>query len=56
MTRITQLIDRLEDHYGKPAAPEHTDPWALIVWENVAYLVDDERRQQAMTELRSRSE
>jgi endonuclease III len=53
MTRLTQLIDRLEAHYGKPAPPEYTDPWSLIVWENVAYLVDDERRQQAMTDLRA---
>jgi endonuclease III len=53
MTRLTQLLHSLETSYGKPAPPEYTDPWSLIVWENVAYLVDDERRQQAMTELRT---
>jgi endonuclease III len=54
MTRLSQLIDNLEAFYGKPAPPEYTDTWALIVWENVAYLVDDERRQQAMTDLREK--
>jgi endonuclease-3 len=28
-----------------------TDPWELIVWENVAYLVDDERRAAAYRRL-----
>jgi endonuclease-3 len=51
---LPELIDRLESFYGKPAPPEYTDPWELIVWENVAYLVDDERRQQAMTDLREK--
>jgi endonuclease-3 len=54
MIRLPQLIEALAAHYGKPAPPEVTDPWTLIVWENVAYLVDDERRQQAMTELREK--
>jgi endonuclease III len=53
MTRLAQCINRLEAHYGKPSPPEYTDPWSLIVWENVAYLVDDERRQQAMSDLRA---
>ena len=50
---LPRIIDRLEAHYGRPAPPEVTDPWALIVWENIAYLVDDERRQQAMAALRA---
>ncbi len=50
---LPQVIERLEACYGKPEPPGITKPWEMIVWENVAYLVDDERRQQAMTALRS---
>ena len=50
---LPRIIDRLEAHYGGPGPPEVSDPWALIVWENIAYLVDDERRQQAMAALRA---
>ncbi len=50
---LSRIIERLEAHYGRPAPPEVTDPWTLIVWENIAYLVDDERRQQAMDKLRT---
>lgn len=49
---LPRIIERLEAFYGKPEPPGITDPWEMIVWENVAYLVDDERRQQAMTALR----
>jgi endonuclease III len=56
MTRaisLSRIIERLEAFYGRPGPPEVTDPWSLIVWENIAYLVDDERRQQAMAKLRA---
>ncbi|MEO7994614.1 MAG: hypothetical protein ABI743_09465 [bacterium] len=46
------LIARLEDHYGPPPLPPARDPFALILWEAVAYLVPDERRNQAFTMLR----
>ncbi len=50
---LSRIIERLEAFYGTPEPPEVTDPWALIVWENIAYLVDDQRRQQAMAALRA---
>jgi endonuclease-3 len=50
---LRQIIERLESHYGKPDPLPATDPWTLIVLENVAYLVDDERRQEAMATLRA---
>ena len=50
---LPRIIERLEAHYGEPEPPGITDPWEMIVWENVAYLVDDDRRQQAMTALRT---
>ena len=49
---LPDVIERLEALYGEPDAPEVTDPWDMIVWENVAYLVDDDRRQKAMEALR----
>jgi len=56
MSRIPlpQVIERLGAFYGEPDPLEVTDPWEMIVWENVAYLVDDERRCEAMTALRER--
>jgi endonuclease III len=40
---LPDAVRDLEAHYG--ALPRlETDPWKAIVWENVAYLVDDERR------------
>jgi endonuclease III len=50
---LSRIIEKLEAFYGRPGPPEVTDPWALIVWENIAYLVDDERRHQAMVSLRA---
>jgi len=37
-----------------PAGAILTDPLALIVWENVGYLVDDERREALFAEFRDR--
>jgi endonuclease III len=48
---LSRVIERLGALYGEPDAPDTNDPWEMIVWENVAYLVDDERRQQAMEAL-----
>ncbi len=40
---LRDLVVTLRDHYGAPEKKKR-DPWELIVLENVAYLVDDERR------------
>lgn len=42
----------LAAHYGKPRSPITTDPFELILLENVAYLVSDERREEAFKALR----
>lgn len=42
-------VERLKKHYGKPKPPVTTDPFELILLENVAYLVSDERRAEAFT-------
>jgi len=47
------LLDRLEEA-GGPADPvPSADGWELVLAENIAYLVDDQRRWQALEELRS---
>jgi len=42
----------LESHYGPPAPPKINDPFQLIIWENVAYLVDDSKREKIFDDLR----
>jgi hypothetical protein len=49
---LKAAVARLEDLYGPPAPPPTTDPFALVVLENAAYLVDDARRQAVFARLR----
>jgi endonuclease III len=49
---LPKIVARLANFYGKPKPPITTDPFELIVWENVAYLVSDDRRAQAFELLR----
>jgi endonuclease III len=49
---LQKLISLLAAHYGKPRSPITTDPFELILLENVAYLVSDERREEAFKTLR----
>src|SRR5262249_54023306 len=53
MTRIAlpEAVDRLEAHHGKVKPPRLVGPWEMILWENVAYLADDDKRQQAFQTL-----
>ena len=44
---LHKIITQLAAHYGKPKPPITTDPFELILLENVAYLVSDERREAA---------
>lgn len=41
---LPDLIARLEALYGSPAPPTVTDPFGMVLGENAAYLVDDDRR------------
>jgi endonuclease-3 len=56
MTRITlpQVIERLEARFSKQKTPKLGGPWEMILWENVAYLADDDRRHQAFQTLKKR--
>ena len=49
-----RLIDALEALYGAPEPPPTRDPFELVLWENVAYLAGDERREQAFRALKTR--
>lgn len=52
-TQLQGIIATLEATYGLPAPPLD-DPWLLILWENVAYLANDQRRRQAFATLQRR--
>jgi endonuclease III len=45
--KLAGVLDALEKLYGKPKKPIPRKPLEWILWENVAYLVDDERRELA---------
>jgi endonuclease III len=49
-----RIIEELQNFYGPPEPPKITDPLGMILLENVAYLVSDERREQAIDTLRER--
>jgi endonuclease III len=50
--QLGPMLARLHKQYGEVELPEPRTPFALIVWENCAYLVDDERRAQTFANLR----
>jgi endonuclease III len=50
--RLTTIIAALERRYGRPKPPRITDPWHMILHENAAYLVDDDRRDEVFESLR----
>jgi endonuclease-3 len=47
------IIGALRVQYGAVELPEPREPFELVVWENCAYLVDDERRAQTFEQLRT---
>jgi endonuclease-3 len=49
-----KTVRQLEHHYGAPSAPASRDPFELILYENIAYLVSDDRREKAFRELKKR--
>ena len=53
-TGLSQLIRRLRQRHGAPKAPPIRDPYLLLLWEQVAYLADDDTRLAAWRELESR--
>jgi len=55
MTRqaFRSFIGALRRYYGAPARPISRDPFRLILWEQVAYLVPDSQRRTAFAALRA---
>lgn len=51
-SNLQKIVSQLAAHYGKPWPPITTDPFELVLLENVAYLVSDERREEAFKTLR----
>src|SRR5271169_561275 len=51
---FSRVVDALANYYGEPSAPRVTDPFAMVVWENIAYLANDARRAEAFEELRKK--
>jgi endonuclease III len=45
---LPEVLDALEADYGMPPGPPVRDAVGLLLWENVAYLVDDDRRDAAL--------
>jgi endonuclease-3 len=52
---LRKIIARLTAHYGNPRPLITTDPFELVLLENVAYLVSDQRREAAFKTLREYS-
>ena len=52
MSDLAELLDQLEAAAGPADPVPSADGWELVLAENVAYLVDDRRRWQALAELR----
>jgi endonuclease-3 len=51
---LEEIVARLESAAGPAPKPPSADPLELILWENVAYLVDDDQRERAFRALKTR--
>ena len=52
MPALSQTIRALRSHFGPPLLPPAQGPWELILYENCAYLVDDDRREKVWASLK----
>ena len=50
---FSKIVADLEAHYGKPQPPAITDPLGLVLYETIAYLASDQRRDTAFDALRT---
>jgi endonuclease III len=51
---LAKALDRLERLHGPQRPPPASGPFELVLWENVAYLVSDDKRARAFAELKKR--
>lgn len=54
MLDFWRLVGTLEKHYGRPRPSLARGPFELVLYENIAYLVSEDRREKAFRELKSR--
>lgn len=54
MITLRRVVDRLRSAYGDPVPPPATDPFGIVLYENIAYLALEERRASAFRELQRR--
>src|SRR5690349_24273600 len=54
MPDFWKIVETLKIAYGSPSPPATRDPFELILHENIAYLVSDDRREKAFRELKRR--
>src|SRR5881396_4416698 len=50
---LRSVVTALRRYYGKPSAPISRDPFHLVLWEQVGYLVPDAQRRRAFSALRT---
>jgi endonuclease III len=50
---LAEVLRSLRKYYGTPPRAISSDPFRLILWEQVAYLVPESRRRQAYAALRT---
>jgi endonuclease-3 len=51
---LAKALDRLERLHGPQKSLPASGPFELVLWENVAYLVSDDKRARAFAELKKR--
>ena len=49
---LTEAVAKLDSHYGELRPPPISDPFELVLYENVSYLVDDDYRLRAFRNLK----
>jgi hypothetical protein len=52
MPSFAKIIAKLDAHYGRPKNPKAADPLAMIIYENIGYLVDDAKWDAAFASLK----
>src|SRR5215470_6154109 len=51
---LQKIVTKLEAYYGAPDPPSVSDPFELVLYENVVYLLSDEKREAAFQELKEK--
>jgi len=54
MLTLKRIVERLKSVYGAGVPQRSVDPFAIVLYENIAYLVPDERRAKAFGTMRRR--